>query len=68
MTVLALVVVGMIIGRASDSTPSERVAALADLVWRHDTEGNGFARIRAGLPVEHLPNFTEAGSRRNEAF
>ncbi len=65
---LALVVVGMIIGRASDSTPSERVAALADLVWRHDTEGNGFARIRAGLPVEHLPNFTEAGSRRNAAF
>ena len=65
---LALILAGSLLGVATDSAPGARLAALADLVWRHQTERDGGARLRAGLPVLHLPDFSEAGARIDAAF
>ena len=65
---LMLVLAGLLAGAPTDSTPSARLAALADLVWQHQTERDGAARLRAGLPVVHLPDLSEAGSRADAAF
>lgn len=51
-----------------DSTPGQRLAALADAAWEHDTEHDGAARLRAGLAVLHLPDLSEAGAREAAAF
>ena len=65
---LALILAGSLLGVVADSTPGARLAALADLVWQHQTERDGGARLRAGLPVLHLPDFSEAGARADAAF
>ncbi len=65
---LILVIAGLLAGAPMDSTPSARLAALADLVWQHQTERDGAARLRAGLPVVHLPDLSEAGSRADAVF
>ena len=65
---LSLILAGSLLGVAADSTPGARLAALADLVWQHQTERDGGARLRAGLPVLHLPDFSEAGARADAAF
>ena len=65
---LLLILAGALVGVVVDSTPSARLAALANLVWQHQTERDGAARLRAGLPVLHLPDFSEAGARTEAAF
>jgi uncharacterized protein (DUF885 family) len=52
----------------SDSTPSERVAALADRVWLETTRDDGLTRLRYGLPVDRLPDPSEAAARRAVEF
>lgn len=64
---LMLIVAGLL-SASADSTPSARLAALADRVWQHQTERDGGARLRAGLPVLHLPDMSEAGARADAAF
>ena len=52
----------------ADSTPSERLAALADRVWSENTRSDGLTRMRYGLPVDRLPDYSEQGARRRVEF
>ncbi|MGQ0641328.1 MAG: DUF885 domain-containing protein [Gemmatimonadaceae bacterium] len=52
----------------NDSTPSQRLAALADRVWLETTRDDGLTRMRYGLPVDRLPDFSEQASQREVEF
>jgi uncharacterized protein (DUF885 family) len=58
----------LVLAAAVDSTPAERLAALADRVWAHQVADDGLARLRHGLPVERLPDFSEAGATAEARF
>ncbi len=51
-----------------DSTAGQRVAALGEEVFLHQIEDNGLARLRYGMPVDRLPDLSEAGSRADLEF
>ncbi|HJU76135.1 MAG TPA: DUF885 domain-containing protein [Gemmatimonadaceae bacterium] len=53
---------------SSDSTPSQRLAALADRVWEETTRDDGLTRLRYGLPVDRLPDVSEQASQRDAQF
>ncbi|MGH7714019.1 MAG: DUF885 family protein, partial [Gemmatimonadaceae bacterium] len=52
----------------ADSTPAERLAALADRVWVETTRTDGLARMRYGLPVDRLPDFSERAAQHRVEF
>ncbi len=63
-----LIVFAVVACAVADSTPAERLAALADRVWVETTRADGLARMRYGLPVDHLPDYSELAAQRRVEF